>query len=64
MSEKANDCRPIATTTCPDCGGIVVVHRCDGLAACSEPIAEALEAADAADELLYFRRERTGCPEP
>jgi len=63
-SEKANDGRSIATTTCPDGGGIVVAHRCDRVAACSELIAEALKAADAADELLYLRRERTGCPEP
>ena len=29
---------------CPDCGGTMVAHCCDGLTACNDPIDEALEA--------------------
>jgi hypothetical protein len=39
---------------CPDCGGTMVAHCCDGLTACNDPVAEAL-AADASDEGRYSK---------
>jgi hypothetical protein len=41
-----------ALEPCPDCGGTMVAHCCDGLTACNDPVEEAV-AADAADEARY-----------
>jgi hypothetical protein len=44
----------LALEPCPDCGGTMVAHCCDGLTACNDPVANALDA-DAADESRYQR---------
>jgi hypothetical protein len=41
-----------ALEPCPDCGGTMVAHCCDGLTACNDPVEEAL-TADAVDEARY-----------
>ena len=37
---------------CPDCGGTMVAHCCDGLTACNDPVEPSMDA-DAADEGRY-----------
>ena len=40
-----------ALEPCPDCGGTMVAHCCDGLTACND--VDAAMASDAADEARY-----------
>lgn len=35
---------------CPDCGGTIVAHCCDGLTACNDLVAEALDADTATND--------------
>ena len=37
---------------CPDCGGTMVAHCCDGLTACNDPVDDAMDA-DAGDDRRY-----------
>jgi hypothetical protein len=41
-----------ALEPCPKCGSTLIAHCCDGLMACNDPIADAVDA-DAADERRY-----------
>jgi len=49
-----------APEPCPDCGGTMVAHCCDGLTACNDPVEEALAADVARYQQLAAERPEEG----